>query len=929
MRASAEQAPANAGFHQLSVEEAVAALATGPASGLSADEARKRLAQFGPNELRKAAGVPAWRRFLKQFQDTLVILLLGATAISAAVWWIERDTGLPFESLVILAIVLLNAILGFVQEEKAEQALAALRELSAPQATVIRDARKRRIAARDLAPGDLLLIEEGDTVPADARLIQVVELQTLEASLTGESLPVQKAIQPLPPETPLADRSNMVFAGTAVSYGHGRAVVAQTGMRTELGQIAGLLEEAQVETTPLQRELDRTGKRLGLAVGAIAVVVVTVLLLLEGVHDLQRLVEVLLFGVALAVAAVPEGLAAIVTMVLAIGVQRMAKRGAIVRKLPAVETLGSATVIASDKTGTLTRNQMTVRRIVTASGYTEITGSGYSPEGALRCDADAAPEIERLLQAATLASNATLVQAGEGWSIHGDPTEGALIVAARKGGLDREALEHRYPRLRELAFSSERKIMSTIHEDRDRAGLATLCAKGSVMEVLDRCARELRDGAVQPLTEHRRLKMLEVNRTMTGQALRTLAIACRELPSELDWARAGASEIERDLVLLGIAGMADPPRPEAAEAVRRAKSAGVRPIMITGDQPGTALAIARELGIAADDRVLTGPELEAMDNTELAAAAAGANVYARVDPRHKMRIVDALQSRGAIVAMTGDGVNDAPALKSADIGVAMGIAGTDIARQAADIVLTDDNFATIVAAIEEGRAIFSNIRKFLRYLLSSNVGEVLTILLGVVFAVPLGLRAEDGLLLPLLAAQVLWINLITDGPPALALGVDPPSEGIMQRPPRPREEGVITTNMWIDMGIVGLVMAAGTLLVFDASLPGGLIDGDAGIRHARTMAFTTIVLFQLFNAFNARSSVQSAFRGVLSNHWLLSAIGFSLALQIAAVYVPFLQNGFQTTALDLSDWLLCLLVASSVLWVIEVWKLGLRRSSRH
>ncbi len=917
-------------FHLLSVDAAIAALATDARRGLCAGEVRLRLEQYGANELRKAAGVPAWRRFLKQFHDTLVILLLGATAVSAFVWWIERGAALPYESLVILAIVVLNAILGFVQEEKAEQALAALREMSAPQATVIRDSEKHRIAARELVPGDVLLIEEGDTVPADARLVDLVELQTLEASLTGESLPVPKSTATVAPGAALADRTGMIFAGTAVSYGHGRAVVTQTGMRTELGKIAKMLEQAETEVTPLQRELDRTGRRLGLAVVLIALVVVATLLLVEGVRDLHRLVEVLLFGVALAVAAVPEGLAAIVTMVLAIGVQRMAKRGAIVRKLPAVETLGSATVIASDKTGTLTRNQMTVRAIVTAGSRVEVTGSGYMPDGELRGSSDAALEIERLLQAAALANNATLANAAGTWSIHGDPTEGALIVAARKAGLDRETLEQRFPRVRELAFSSERKMMSTFHQDRERPGVVVLFAKGSVVDVLDRCTTEFRDGAAQPLTAKRRSEVLETNRVLTEQALRTLAIAFRELPSGIDCANAAARELERDLVLAGIVGMADTPRPEAAEAVRRAKAAGVRPIMITGDQPGTALAIARELGIASNDRVLTGPELETMQSDELAMAAEQTSVYARVDPRHKMRIVDALQSRGAIVAMTGDGVNDAPALKSADIGVAMGIAGTDVAKQAADIVLTDDNFATIVAAVEEGRAIFSNIRKFLRYLLSSNVGEVLTIFLGVVFAAPLGLRAEDGLVLPLLAAQVLWINLITDGPPALALGVDPPSEGIMLRSPRPRGEGVITARMWIDMGIVGVVMAVGTLLVLDASLPGGFIEGAAGIRHGRTMAFTTIVLFQLFNAFNSRSSDQSAFRGMLRNRWLLGAVGLSLALQMAAVYIPFLQDGFQTAPLDWRDWLLCFAVASSVLWVVELWKAcagQLRRAS--
>jgi Ca2+-transporting ATPase len=636
-----------------------------------------------------------------------------------------------------------------------------------------------------------------------------------------------------------------------------------------------------------------------------------------------------LFGVALAVAAVPEGLAAIVTVVLAIGVQRMARRGAIVRKLPAVETLGSATVIASDKTGTLTRNEMTVRVVYTRSGRVEVEGTGYIPDGEF--NRDGAPvtgthraEIICLLKGSALDNNANLTYRGESWSIDGDPTEGALIVVARKAGLDKQELEQRFRRVREIPFSSERKMMSTIHTDRERAGTYLLWAKGAPDVLLNRCTSELERGRTQLLTEDRRAELRRINGALTGEALRTLGVAYREIPAELDCQHCEGERLERELVFVGLLGMIDPPRREVSDAVKLAKEAGIRPIMITGDHPGTALAIAGELGIDSDGRAVTGPELEQMSSSELASTVAEVSVYARVNPSHKMRIVDALQASGAIVAMTGDGVNDAPALKRADIGVAMGITGTDVSKEAADVVLTDDNFATIVAAVEEGRAVFTNIRKFLRYLLSSNFGEVLTIFFGVVLAKTLGLRDQDGLILPLLATQVLWINLITDGLPALALGVDPPEHRLMGLPPRPPDEHVVTMQMWITVGLVGVVMAMGTLLVLDASLPGGLIQGTAGIRHGRTMAFTTLVLYQLFNAFNSRSNEESAFVG-LRNQWLIGAVLASLGLHVLAIHLSFFQQAFQTTALEIRDWVVCLLVASSVLWVVEAYKWGIRR----
>jgi Ca2+-transporting ATPase len=708
-------------------------------------------------------------------------------------------------------------------------------------------------------------------------------------------------------------------------------------MQTEMGKIAGLLHESRPEATPLQRELDRTGKVLGGIVLAIAAVVVATILLVRQAHDLATVVDTLILGVALAVAAVPEGLPAIVTAVLALGVQRMARRAAIVRRLPSVETLGSATVIASDKTGTLTRNEMTVRVVATASGRVELSGTGYEPRGAVLQDGrplhDPAlrAELERALRAAELANNAALQQHDGQWGVVGDPTEGALVVAARKAGLEPAELDARFERVGEVPFSSERKLMSTAHRDAERERVV-LCSKGALAAVLPRCSHELVANQARPLDERRRAVIRDCNRQMAGQALRTLALAFRSLPRE---ALAEGTELderaERELVFLGLVGMLDPPRPEAGAAVARARGAGVRPIMVTGDHPATAAAIARDLGIAADGRVIAGTELQELSEAELDRVVREVSVYARVDPEHKLRIVRALQRQGEVVAMTGDGVNDAPALRAADIGVAMALTGTDVAKEAADMVLADDNFATIVAAVEEGRAIFANIQKFLRYLLSSNVGEVLTMFLGVVLGGLLGLTGEGGaLVLPLLATQILWINLVTDGPPALALGLDPADPDLMQQQPRARGSAVISGPMWAGIAFVGLIMAVGTLLVLDSGLPGGLIDNpapdaDQPLAYARTLAFTTLVLFQLFNVFNARSDSRSALPNLFRNRWLWGAVLLSLGLHGLAVYTPFLQGAFGTVALDGADWLRCALVASSVLWLRELWKLAQRR----
>ncbi|HEV3477606.1 MAG TPA: cation-translocating P-type ATPase [Rubrobacteraceae bacterium] len=918
-----------ADVYRMSAEEVVAEFGSDRRRGLSGREAGARLQRYGPNELETEKPVPAWRRFLAQFQDVLIILLLVATAISIGLWVYERDAPLPYEGLTIFTIVLLNGILGYVQESRAERAVAALRAMSANEATVLRDGERRSVPAAELVPGDIVLIEEGDTIPADARLVDSTALQTMEASLTGESMPVSKDVAPVEEEAALGDRHNMVFSGTAATYGRGKAVVTATGMHTELGKVAGLLSRTEEVTTPLQKELDRVGKLLGGIVLVIAVVVVVTTLLVEEIRDFGAFLDVLIFGVALAVAAVPEGLPAIVTTTLALGVRRMAQRNSIVRKLPAVETLGSATVIASDKTGTLTKNEMTVRTVVTASGRVDITGTGYTPEGELHRagqplqEPTLRTECERTLVAADRANNAALQERGGRWDVQGDPTEGALIVAARKAGLSPDALGARFERVGEIPFSSERKMMSTVHEDAEKPERLIVFTKGAPDVLVPRCSHELVGGEARALTDERRQEIRVASEQLAGEALRTLGVAFRSLPpdaleKEVD------GRVEWDLVFLGVVGMIDPPREEAKDAVARAKGAGIRPVMITGDHPQTAAAIARELNISEDDGVITGAELERLDDEALEKTVRECSVYARVNPEHKLRIVDALQRDGDVVAMTGDGVNDAPALKSADIGVAMGITGTDVSKEAADMVLTDDNFASIVAAVEEGRSIFANIQKFLRFLLSSNVGEVLTVFLGVLLAGVIGLTAgggEGALILPLLATQILWINLITDGAPALALGLEPADPEVMDRPPRPKGSRVITGRMWSGIAFVGLIMATGTLLVLDYGLPGGLIEGSGDLPYARTMAFTTLVLFQLFNAPNARSDERSAFHRLFRNPWLRGALVLSLALQILVVYAPFMQPAFGTVGLGLTDWLVCVAVASSVLWLRELSKL--------
>jgi len=804
--------------------------------------------------------------------------------------------------------------------------------MSAAHANVIRDGERRSILATEVVPGDIILVGEGDTIPADARLIQSTALQTAEASLTGESLPVLKDTAPIKDAASVGDRVNMIFSGTAATFGHGRAVVVDTGMQTEMGQIAGMLKAAPPEVTPLQRELNRTGKLLGLIVVAIAVVMIGTILLIEEVRGLTAVFDVLILGVALAVAAVPEGLPAVVTAVLSMGVQRMARRKAIVRHLAAVETLGSATVIASDKTGTLTKNEMTVKTAVTASGRVNFGGTGYAPEGDVTVeggkplDGPLRFELTRALAAADRANNSVLQEKEGRWSIQGDPTEGALIVAARKCGLDPDQLDARLQRVGEVPFSSERKLMTTVHTDTERQERLLVLTKGAPDVLLARCSHELVGETSKPLVEERRKEILRANEGLAEQAMRALGVAMRSVPRDFLSKNELGEQIEHELVFLGLIGMIDPPREEAKEAVARAKAAGIRPMMITGDHPKTAAVIGKEIGISEDGGTLRGADIEAMTDDDLVKAVVKTSIYARVSPQHKLRIVQALQRSGAVAAMTGDGVNDAPALKTADIGVAMGITGTDVSKQAADIVLADDNFATIVAAVEEGRAIFSNIRKFLRYLLASNIGEVMTMFFGVVFAKRIGLSAEGGIVaLPLLATQLLWINLVTDGAPALALGVDPPNEATMTRRPRPRTEPVINRQMWFAILFVGLVSALATLSVLDACLPGGFIEGSGNMRYARTMAFTTQVFISLIAVFSARSDERSAFNGLFSNLWLWGAVVLGLGMQVLVVYVPFLQQAFSTTALAINDWLFCAAAASSVLWLRELSKWIVRK----
>ena len=926
-----------------------AALGVDVETGLSAQEAASRLAQNGPNELRAAPRVPAWRRVLAQFQDPLIYLLLAAVAIALLAWWVEgragQDRGWPVDAIVIAAVVLLNGLIGHVQDAKAQNAVAALAKMTAATAAVLRDGKPQRVPSAEIVRGDVLVLAEGDAVGADARLLQASTLLVQEAALTGESEAVLKATATLPQPAALGDQTDMVFKGTAVAQGTGRAVVTATGMDTQMGKVAALLEATVEEPTPLQVEVARVGRTLGLAVVVIAVVVVGTILLVSEIRNTADVVHVLLLGVSLAVAAVPEGLPAILALVLALGVQRMAKHNAIVKNLSSVETLGSASVICSDKTGTLTRSEMTIQRVMTASGGTRISGVGYAPEGQVHTveptgnellelvEGPLRDEIIVVLSGGSLAGNADLRQTeGGGWEIHGDPTEAAFLVAERKLGVT-ERRERRFERVAEIPFTSERKLMTTIERDHEHAHqpdqALVAITKGAPDVLLGRCTRVRVGSEIVALDETLRARLLADVDTLSDAALRTLAVAYRPLAPGED--PAAGEALERDLIFVGTVGMIDPPREEAAVAIREARRAGIRVVMITGDHPKTAARIAADLGIVdVGAPALTGVQIDALDKAAFADAVRKTSVYARVAPAHKLRIVDALQADGNVVAMTGDGVNDAPALKAADIGIAMGVTGTEVTKEAAKMILADDNFATIVQAVREGRAILDNIRKFLRYLLSSNMGEVLTVFLGVVGAGVIGLKQSEGgvVVLPLLATQLLWINLITDSGPALAMGVDPATDDLMARKPRLVNARLIDARMWASVMQTGLVIALVSLLTMDFYLPGGLIAGTGDLTTARTAGFTVLVFTSLFTCFTARSDTASAFAHLFANRWLWGAVALSLLLQVGVVHLPFLNIAFGTAPLAFEQWLVCAAMASVVLIYSEGQKLLRRRRDR-
>jgi magnesium-transporting ATPase (P-type) len=942
----------------IAVAQVVQALDTDLEQGLSAREAAARLLVDGPNQLRAAPSVAGWRRALTQLQSPLIYLLGVAAVIGLVAWWFEGRghaglAGWPLDAIVIVGVILLNATLGWLQDVKAAQAVAALAKMTTAMSTVLRGGVVVRVSSTELVKGDVLVLAEGDAVGADARLTQTAALRVLEAALTGESGAVLKDAHLLRVPVALADRRNMVFKGTAVAQGTGRAVVTATGMQTEAGGIATLLDSTADTPTPLQIEIAYLGKILGIAALAIAALVVATALVISGNYSVASVVAVLLMGVLLAVAAVPEGLPAILSVVLAMGVRRMALHHAIVKKLASVDTLGSASIIATDKTGTLTRGEMTVQRVMTASGRSDITGVGYVPQGLAEregVELQAGPlrdELQAVVDAGSLACNAQLQQNDTGgWTIQGDPTEAALLVAQHKlrGSEAMSERSDRFDRLGEIPFTSQRKMMSVLVEDHRLGDAHLLLTKGAPDVLLARCSHVRRGRTTVVLEPTLRDELLADVDSMANDALRTLGVACRTLLPDVqvpaDIAKAGA--LEQKLEYIGAVGIIDPPREEAAVAIADASRAGIRVIMITGDHPRTALRVAVDLGIVVVGApVLTGLDIDALDDAAFAVAVLETSVFARVAPSHKLRIVRALQKAGNVVAMTGDGVNDAPALKAADIGVAMGVTGTEVTKEAARMILTDDNFATIVRAVREGRGVLDNIRKFLRYLLSSNLAEVITVFAGVAGAGIIGLTdptntLDSAVVLPLLATQILWINLVTDTGPALAMGVDPVAEDVMLRKPRLRSERIIDAPMLWGVIEGGVVMAALTLATLDLFLPGGLIDPVRALNHngsfslelARTAAFTVLVLTQLFNCFNARSGTASALVGAFSNRWLLAAVALAALLQVAVVNNPVLNAAFGTVPLSLGQWAVCVAMASGVFWFAEARKL-IRRMWAH
>lgn len=913
-------------WHALDIGKTLSALDSNAETGLTSQQVEERLHRYGPNELEEAAGRSKWEILLDQFKNIMLLMLIAVALISGVLDLIAlqqgNNDGLPFkDTIAILAIVILNGVLGYLQESRAEKALAALKNLSSPKVRVIRNGRPQDVDAKELVPGDIMLIEAGVQVSADGRLVEESNLQVREASLTGEAHAVTKDENiHLSEETALGDRINLVFHGTEVVHGRGKAVVTGTGMRTELGKIAEMLQAVESEPTPLQQRMTQLGNVL--VTGSLLLVA---LVIVGGmIHSyvnlnrwdwgiFQKLVEV---SLSMAVAVVPEGLPAVITVTLAIGTQRMVRRKALIRKLPAVETLGSVTTICSDKTGTLTQNKMIVQRVDTVNSSFRITGEGYEPRGEFKINEQAValdqyPELQMLTLACVLCNDAILQYEQNEWSILGDPTEGALIVLAGKAGVDKEPLAKKLRRQGEFPFSSERKRMSVICQNDPGYTAANfpylMFTKGSPELILERCTAYER-GQVERLSPQQRKQILAHNDQMASAGLRVLGFAYRPLntiPAE------GSEETtEQDLVWLGLVGMLDAPRPEVRDAVRRSRDAGIRPIMITGDHQLTARAIALDLGIAHDgDRVLSGQELQRLSQEELEGQVDEVSIYARVSPEHKLRIVKALQNRGKFAAMTGDGVNDAPALKQADIGIAMGITGTDVSKEASDMVLLDDNFATIVAATEEGRVVYTNIRRFIKYILGSNIGEVLTIA-----AAPL-IGLGD---VPLVPLQILWMNLVTDGLPALALAVEPAEPNVMQRPPFSPRESIFARGLGSYMVRIGIIFAIITIALMVTAyryFPG----------EWRTMVFTSLCLSQMGHAIAVRSNSQlTAEINPFSNPYLLWAVLVTTALQLALVYVPFLQDFFQTEALTGQQLAICVGFSTLLFVWVELEKLFIR-----
>ncbi|MGC9004875.1 MAG: calcium-transporting P-type ATPase, PMR1-type [bacterium] len=891
-------------IHQLSIEEVVNLLQTDEKAGLKEGEAERRLLLYGPNELREERRPHPFLLFLRQFTDPLVLVLLAAALVSLL-------TGEITDFSVIMAVLILNGIMGFLQEYRAERAVQELKKMATPYTRVIREGKIKEIPTTHLVPGDIFLVETGTIVPADGRLIEAINLQLNEASLSGESLPVEKNSEPIPDgDIPLTERSNIIFSGTVVTSGHGKAIAYATGMQTEMGKITHLIQVGEEKKTPLQKRMEELGKWL--AIGALSI---CALILLIGILEGRDPRLMFLTAVSLAVAAIPEGLPIVITISLALGARRMAKRNALVRKLSAVETLGCVTHICSDKTGTLTQNKMFLEVIYLNDSLLKVSGTGYIPEGKfLFQEKEISPSSDShlllLLKAIALCNDAHLVKERGEWRIMGDPTEGALLVAAAKGGLLKEALEKNYPRVGEISFDSHRKRMSTIHKAPQGY---FVFVKGALEGILSICDKVYKNGRIEELGEEAKGEILKMSEELARKGMRILGVAYKEIEN-VPPLPIKAEEVERELVFLGFVGIVDPPRPEAREAVLTCREAGIEPIMITGDQPATALAIAREVALQEEGNgFLTGRDLEKMSDEELAKKVGSTKVFARVSPEEKLRIVSLLKKKGFVIATTGDGVNDAPALKEADIGVAMGITGTDVAKETADMILLDDNFATIVSAVKEGRVIYDNIRKFIRYVLTTNLGEILTLLFSIMLNLPL----------PVLPIQILWINLLTDGLPAIALGVEPPEPEVMKRPPRDPKESIFSGGMFRHILLGGLWMSIWTLYLFLR------YHQPENEELARTIAFTTLAFFQMANVLAVRSERQSVFSiGFFSNPQLMLAVLLTIILQLSVIYVPVLQKFFHTHPLSFSQLITCVGVSASIFFLIEIDKLIGRLKSK-